>query len=277
MIRPYLNRLADLWGNETKMVAAGWPVGRYSGLFLQCRLRSWLPRAFPEDRVRIGFGDGRGGGRRLAATLRREPSGGDLTVLTGLVGDQEYRHPALETAGRLLDLGSNIGLAALWFRLVNPRVEIACVEPDPRNVPLLTANVAAAGGPPVRVFPCAVGGRAGTARLGIGADKACSTLLNDQIHRHAESVEVPVRTVPDLLDELGWDRVDVVKMDVEGAEKDVLAGCAGWIGRVGTVLMEIHPVTSPEEVAAQVGPHGFRVRRLGCGFEPTFVLERRPT
>jgi hypothetical protein len=43
-----------------------------------------------------------------------------------------------------------------------------------------------------------------------------------------------------LLREHGVDRVDVLKVDIEGAEKEVFASCSSWIDRVGVLIVEFH-------------------------------------
>ena len=110
-----------------------------------CRRR--LANAFRASAAtrHIRFSDGRGGSIWMQSTIRVEPSNSDLAVIAGVLGDQEYWEPQLSSVQTLLDLGSNIGIAALWFKLLAPQVRIACVEPDPRNLPLLEQNLRKTG------------------------------------------------------------------------------------------------------------------------------------
>ena len=55
------------------------------------------------------------------------------------------------------------------------------------------------------------------------------------------STKVPAVTVDSLIEELGVDEVDYVKMDIEGAEKEVLANAGSWLPRVRSIKVEVHP------------------------------------
>ena len=48
-------------------------------------------------------------------------------------------------------------------------------------------------------------------------------------------------TVDEILDESGFDRIDILKIDIEGAEKEVFEGDVGrWISRVNLLVLELH-------------------------------------
>lgn len=53
---------------------------------------------------------------------------------------------------------------------------------------------------------------------------------------------------------LGWTPVDLVKMDIEGMERDILADGGDWLHRVGLIVLEVHQNTSPEELALYCVP-----------------------
>ena len=66
-------------------------------------------------------------------------------------------------------------------------------------------------------------------------------------------------SVGDLLFEFGWNRVDLLKMDIEGAELEVLsAGTEEWIDRVGVLAIEVH------------------YQRIGCWEAFTRIVTERP-
>ncbi len=56
----------------------------------------------------------------------------------------------------------------------------------------------------------------------------------------AEALAMPVRKLSTIMDELGHDRVDVLKMDIEGAEYDVIEDIAASGVEVGQLLVEFH-------------------------------------
>ena len=87
---------------------------------------------------------------------------------------------------------------------------------------------------------------------------------------------VAATTVDDLLDRVGWDTVNIVKMDIEGAEQEVLLEATPrWLKRTGALVLDIHSkyvprdpiITRLEEYglrpAADHGPHAAVFIRFG--------------
>lgn len=206
-------------------------------------------------------------------TIRSGGLEGDLAVFAGVLSDQEYGHEAIALARRVLDLGAHIGIAAVWLHLMNPTIELACVEPDPRNLDLLSQNLTQ-NGINARIISCAVSDVSGQMSFGIGANPSCSTLRSTHHHSHEDSISVEVKTLQQILDRLGWDHVDLIKMDIEGAEGAVLDSCRDWASRVTTLVMEIHPNVDIQQAASRLADCGFDLRPLGHGVEPTYVAVR---
>ena len=109
----------------------------------------------------------------------------------------------------------------------------------------------------------------GRSRLGIEPFYGKSSLEGTQLHSPQGFVDVTTRRIPEILDELGWRSVDLVKMDVEGMERDILADCGDWISRVGLIVLEVHGNTSAAELSSFLRPHGWTLERLGSHEEPT--------
>jgi FkbM family methyltransferase len=169
----------------------------------------------------------------VSGTIEFETSFGTLyldesdTVITpGLVaigewepGLTSYFGAYLKPGLTFLDLGAHVGyFSCLAGRLVGPRGLVVAFEPNPRNYQLLLANVWRNGLTNVVCFPWAVSDRPGIVDLYLSAD-------NSGDHRiYGDGEHVPVRAV--ALDALEVLRppVDVVKIDVQGAEEAVFRG-----------------------------------------------------
>jgi hypothetical protein len=65
-------------------------------------------------------------------------------------------------------------------------------------------------------------------------------------------------SVNSLLDSLGWDRVDFVKMDIEGAEREVLRRNTAWAHRVHSIKVEAHGDYGREQCVRDLQELGFR-------------------
>ncbi|MBX6312989.1 MAG: FkbM family methyltransferase [Isosphaeraceae bacterium] len=139
---------------------------------------------------------------------------------------QEYR-PTLEilraTApplGRVLDLGAHVGTFSLAAAALG--YQVAAVEASPRNANLLRESVARNGFDRMRIIEAAIGDRLGTLEFcpyGPYGHVA-------QAGSNSPTVVVPALTADRLLDDLGWDRPDFIKMDVEGSEVATIRGMA---------------------------------------------------
>lgn len=198
-----------------------------------------------------------------------------LGALKGVFLDREYDCQGLfETPPRrILDLGANIGMGALTLSCQFPEAELVCVEPDPRNLGLLKANLDQ-NGIASMVVPAAVGAMAGTVNLRFNDDPTCSRLESLPEQDLHEMTTVDLVTVPQILGLVGWERVDLVKIDIEGAEDEILSTNHGWLEKVGAIILEIHPITTPGKILSYVKEFGFSVRRHGDGREPVYLCRR---
>ena len=140
-------------------------------------------------------------------------------------------------AGRVLaDAGANIGLTSLTIAAAAPDLaELLCFEPDERSLPLLRHNLAANDLGSARIFAHALAERDGRARLRCGANNTATSVLVEA-HSRVQAVgatfqEVPVRRLDSVLLEQGIERLDLLKIDVEGGESQVMLGAMESITR----------------------------------------------
>lgn len=158
----------------------------------------------------------------------------------------EYALPArvsLDPAGVrvVLDIGANIGIAALYFARSFPNAAVHAFEPDPGNVEVLRAN--AAGEPRLQVHPFALGAEDGELELFDSDDPANRGGFSGygQGINRARSKKVPLRHAGRALAALGIARADVIKIDTEGAEWEILTALDPALLRSARVIMgELH-------------------------------------
>jgi FkbM family methyltransferase len=137
--------------------------------------------------------------------------------------DRAYFSAAITAGMHVADVGANIGLYSLLFaRLAGPTGRVFAFEPDPAMASALRANVDA-NGAGVQVFECALGARAGAGvvrRHGLNSgDNRLS--VGDAGDRAGTRVDVHA-----MADLLPGERLDFVKIDVQGWEHQVIAGLA---------------------------------------------------
>ena len=175
-----------------------------------------------------------------------------LEVLGGIYAVE----PATEVT-RILDLGANIGASAIYFRRRFPQAHIACVEPSPGNLAMLERN-RWLNNLPVTMFDCAVGTESGTTTFYDTPDPSCCTLM-PRGRDSAPELIVSLKTIPEIMDSLGWDRMDLLKIDIEGYERVVLADSPEWLSRVSAIVGEIHEGYDIQQLKTDLEPFGFDV------------------
>jgi FkbM family methyltransferase len=175
-------------------------------------------------RGRCGFG-GRpfslaatGEGRRVSFTAWTYI---DILVAREIFLDRDYRVPADLEPRTIVDLGANTGISVRFLRALYPSAEIVAAEPDPANFEHLEANTSGDGS--IRLVKAAVGLESGRTRFYPGKDGWESSL---EPRRDSHAIDVDLVTVPDLLAEVGASQVDLLKLDIEGAEWPLLEGGA---------------------------------------------------
>lgn len=156
----------------------------------------------------------------------------------------------------VVDAGAHIGAFAL--RVAPFARRVLCVEPAPDNLDLLRRNAAAHG--TIDVLPFALAGHGGRRALRLGQNGSRHSFLSTPDERGC--VEVEAISLETLFTEHQVERCDLLKLDVEGAEYEILRGLppALW-SRVRRVRMEYHP--APGESGEALGRFleglGFRV------------------
>jgi FkbM family methyltransferase len=139
---------------------------------------------------------------------------------------------------RILDCGSNIGMSALYFKHLYPQARIVGFEPDPSILGFLRENIENNGLQDVEIVNAALAAQEGTITL--SSDGGAASHL-DRYRPEGSSTEwipfdVPCVKLSDYLDE----RVDFMKMNIEGAEYEVLSECESRIGQIEQMNIEYH-------------------------------------
>ena len=154
--------------------------------------------------------------------------------------DRDYRFRATTPAPRILDCGSNIGLSVLWFKQEFPEARIVAFEPDPVTFALLHRNVRRNAVAGVELHNLAVGGTPGLREFfhdPANPASVCMSFTKQDAVPADEQVQVA------RLSQFVDGEVDFLKLDVEGAEVEVLEEVAGSgkLRRIREMVVEVHP------------------------------------
>lgn len=164
--------------------------------------------------------------------------------------DFEYKKVVSEVT-TIVDLGANIGLSSLYFQGCFPDARIVCVDPVKENVELIHKNaknnnfswiierVAVQAKPgKVKLYPNEWWSSSTVTENVANARQSKKGRFEHTLQRPVEEVEaVPVDKI---LDRNKVDTVDILKMDIEGAEEQSLLNSEKWLHRVKILNVEIH-------------------------------------
>lgn len=147
--------------------------------------------------------------------------------------DEVYRIPFRNNAPYIIDCGSNIGLAILYLTRQYPDARIIAFEPDSANFSFLQKNIAANNLVNVELHKEAVWKEDTT--LQFASEGTLGSRIN-QDGAGQDTISVKATRLKNLLDR----PVDFLKMDIEGAEYEVLKDCADSLRHVDNLFIEFH-------------------------------------
>jgi len=172
----------------------------------------------------------------------------------------------------VIDVGVHLGNASADYLRVFPSARVIGVEADARSTPQLRSRFAAE--PRYELVEAAAAAVDGERRtfyaLPDSGTSSLQTPLEDQARTHADVVEVPTVSIDALCAQRGIETVDLLKVDVEGAEIEVLRGAEGLLrsSAIRAVYAEARFIRETEggvlvhELAAFLAPFGYRLHNL---------------
>lgn len=189
----------------------------------------------------------------------------DLPVFYDIFLDEVYR-PVLpaEKPAIIVDLGAHIGLASVYFALTCSPGKIIAVEPDLQNGLLFQKNT--------RLFPCQLiqGAISETDRpLYYHAD-ALSYKGSTSDHNPA-MLKVPGISIRSLLHTPEFSEADILKADMEGAERILLKQHQDWLPFTKYIIMEVHDERLASDFMELLAQNGFKA--MMKPFRKNFLIQ----
>lgn len=176
-------------------------------------------------------------------------------------GDHIYMVEFDEPDPLIVDVGAHIGVTVLYYKMIYPKAKLLAIEPNPENARLLRKNIEVNRLTDVDVLEVAVGVENGWIDLHVdmSGDEWYSTssvypgAWNNQQRTKRMSV------VQKKLSQLLPGKVDLLKMDIEGAEEDVLFELNPKPSHIPHILFEFHPAfkRTPQKLEKMLERNGY--------------------
>lgn len=196
----------------------------------------------------------------LGTTVSCRLNNSDLVVFLGTFLSRDCVVDLSPPPTLILDLGANVGFTALQFHAQYPSARIVALEPDLSSYELCKSNTAAI--PRVAVSNRGVFAHCGKFHL----TNPGSIAMSRRFVSAGSAVDQAVDGVncDGLLDTYAQphDRI-LVKMDIEGAEKDIFSKDTRWLNRVHAVLVEPHGEGTKQIIESALSASGFRIDMVG--------------
>lgn len=204
--------------------------------------------------------------RGAARPLLVRPRADDFTILNQIFLDRELDVELPFEPQLIVDGGANVGYASVFYANKYPKSRIIAIEPSAANFEMLQKNIREYK----NVHPIRAGLWSSDAALVIDNPGALFASLRVREAGATDPESFPGISIPSLMASLQVEKIDLLKLDIEGAEERLFAEKSReWIGRVQALVIELHGRSAREAVYRALDGHDFR--RFEQGERTVFI------
>lgn len=168
--------------------------------------------------------------------------------LKNIFGEHEYSLPAdynLTNDATIVDIGGNIGAFALYASRWSKNAKIYSFEPNPQVFPLLKINTQYNSNIEKHFFGLGDKNEILTLYQNPVNTGACST---SKSYHGASKIKIEIRNAFEVFKELNINKIDVLKIDTEGAEVSILKSLEPMLEKINVIMLEYHSVKDKKEI-----------------------------
>ena len=206
--------------------------------------------------------------RKYQVKLRSQA---DKSVLTEIFELQEYKEveSIIKSAKTpIIDAGAQAGFFVLYCRALNPEVKIYALEPNEDNLELLNQHIEINNLKNIEVEPAALSKKSGLRDFHISHDSHNHSLIKVLVPRIAKNIKINTYSLDDSLKEQGIDNVSLLKLDIEGAEFEVLENFTHW-EKIKNIVLEYHDFgeNNHKQLENLLLQNGYKVKSRASKFD----------
>jgi len=155
--------------------------------------------------------------------------------------EKQYSFKYTGQPATIIDAGANIGLAAIYFANRFPNSKIICLEPEQSNFELLKKNTCSY--PQISIIRKGLWGSNTFLKVNDNGLDNWGFSVNE-CDRH-EPGAIEALSVGSIMQEFTLEQLDLIKMDVEGSEKNIMENATDWLPSCKTLVIELHDRMAP--------------------------------
>lgn len=135
----------------------------------------------------------------------------------------------------IIDAGANIGLSAMYFSKKYPGAKVIAIEPESSNYKVLCSNIE-------DNYPNII-----PENKALWFKKTRLSLSDPNVDNYAFTFHesqgnemVDTITIPEIINEFNLERIGIVKIDIEGSEREIFLNDCSWLQKVDILIIELH-------------------------------------
>jgi FkbM family methyltransferase len=167
----------------------------------------------------------------------------------------------------ILDCGANVGYTTTYLKKVYPNSSIYCIEPDKDNLTCIEKNVSLNNLKNVTIINKGIWGKEAFLKITKDFRDGQSWSLSLIEVDHEEDADVKATTITQLIDEYKLTEIDILKIDIEGAERflfDNEKDAKAFLNITKCIAIEIHDEYDSREMIIKILiENGFKIKHSG--------------
>jgi len=180
--------------------------------------------------------------KRILHPITLRPGTSDVPLLYHIFVEEEYNIRPKDEPSFIIDAGANIGFTAVYFANKFPTARIIAIEPEESNFTLLQKNTEAYSN--IKCIKAGLWNSKTTLRItNLKKDSKWGFQVEETTENGPDTCQAI--SLNDLLEEEGRDEIDIAKIDIEGAEKEVFEKNHQWLSRTNLIVIEFHDRMKP--------------------------------
>jgi FkbM family methyltransferase len=169
--------------------------------------------------------------------------------------NRHYEFKSTNDQPVIIDCGANVGLSVIFFKHLYPKCKITAFEPDPVLFSYLERNIASLNYENIKLYQKAIWTENGNIDF-LSEGGFSGKISKDKLN--SKTVSVQAVRLSDFLQE----KIDFLKIDVEGVETEILEECAHLLKNISFIFIEYHSTfgenQSLHEILTLLSESGFR-------------------